>query len=212
LSVSGWVLLPVAAAFGLYLLVWMEPRYVAPFFFVLWSALFAGLSVRSQRLVLCVALAIVAANLFKIGREAMKEPSRPAHEQWQMAENLQRLGIAPGSRVAFVGLRKYSLHYWAHLGGYRIVADLDREDLAQFWSAPPAVRGEILNRLEQLDVRAVVASDCPVGAWTPLAATKYCVDLASDGTIAREQSLPGYTAVEIPEVVGAALDRKPKRE
>lgn len=94
------------------------------------------------------------------------------------------MGVPPGSRVAYFGRSDISQDYWARLGGSWIVADIQKEDMPQFWNAPPAVRSDILARLAPLDVRAAIASDCPADTWKPIAGTGFCVYLLSNSTLA----------------------------
>ncbi len=179
-SPRWWLLLPPLVGLGLYSLIYVEPRYVGAFFFLFWTALFAGLGARSQRLVLCVSLFVVMANLFKVSRDFVQMPKRPEHVLWQMAQTLNHMGIPPGSRIAFFGHGDNTTYYWARLAGFRIVADIQEQDLPQFWSAPPPVRAEILERLAALNVRAVVSSGCPTETWKHVGDTPYCVRLLTE--------------------------------
>ncbi len=170
------VLLPVFAAFGLYGLVHVETRLVAPFFVLLWLILFSDLRVRGDWLVRFAVLAVMLVTVFKVARADILT-RRPAHLQWQVAEAVQQMGVSRGSRVAYFG-HTTDDNYWAHLGGFEIAADIQKDAMPAFWSAPQSLRGDIFARLAELDVRAVLARSGPAGeGWQQIKGTPYYVYL-----------------------------------
>ena len=177
LSAPWPVLLPVFSAFGLYALVHVETRLVAPFCVLLWLVLFSGLRVRGKRLVTFAALAVALVTLFKVGRADILDRHPRSHVQWQVAEALQQMGIARGSRVAYFG-HTTDDNYWAHLGGFEIAADTQKDSMPLYWSAPPTLRQDIFVRLAKLDVRAVLARSGPgEEGWQRITGTPYYVHL-----------------------------------
>ena len=170
------VLLPAFSALGLYALVHVETRLVAPFFVMLWLVLFSGLRVRARWMVRFAVLAVVLVTAFKVGRADLMA-QRPAHVQWRVAEAVERMGVVRGSRVALFG-HTTDDYYWAHLAGVQIAADIPRDSMPTFWSAPPSIRKDIFERLAKVDVRAVlVRSGSPEEGWQPITGTPYYVRL-----------------------------------
>ena len=99
------------AGLGMYALVFVESRYVAVFFTLLWVGLFSGLAMprdrEGRRLVLVVTLGVVIAVVCPVavsttGHLFQAVKGQP-HNQWQVAEDLRKLGVMPGDRVARIG-------------------------------------------------------------------------------------------------------------
>lgn len=172
------ILFPVLAAIGLYAVVGhVETRLIGPFFLLFWMTLFAGLHVRAPRVLLCVTLAIAAITVFKVARATVQTPLHPVHIQWQTAEALQRMGFSPGTRVAYFGHTSVA-DYWARLAGFEIAADIQKEAMPEYWSAPPDVKESIFARLSSFGIRAVLASDVPPSSseeWQAIPGTPYSV-------------------------------------
>lgn len=174
LPIRWHVLVPALWGFSLYALVHVESRLVGAFFVLLWLILFSGLRIRSERFLKLVMLAIALTTVFKIVRAAVARPNDSPPIQWQTAQTLQEMGIEPGSRVAVFGHTNDG-DYWAHLIGVRVVADIQADALPAYWSAPPGVRTEILSRLSELDIRAVVTSNPSEDGWQMIPGTSFCV-------------------------------------
>jgi hypothetical protein len=85
--------------------------------------------------------------------------TRPA--QLGVAEELRRLGIQPGDRVAFIG-RSFDA-FWARLARVQISAEIP--DATSFWASPAAVQERALRVFASAGVRAIIAE--PV-AGTPV--------------------------------------------
>jgi hypothetical protein len=179
------VLLPVFAAIGLYAMVGhVETRLIGPFLFLFWLTLFAGLRVHAPRLLLCITLAVVTISVFKVAREAVLTPLHPTHVQWETAEALQRMGFSPGTRVAYFGHTSVA-DYWARLAGFQIAADIQKEAMPAYWSAPPDVKEEIFARLSSFGIRAVLASGVPPSSskgWQAIPNTPYSVYVLGNST------------------------------
>ena len=98
--------------FGLamYALVFVELRYVAVFFSLLWVGLCAGLRIppgrEGRRLVFLVTLAVVIAvaspTMVSIARDLSAVIHGQPHNQWQVSEDLRKMGVMPGDRIARV--------------------------------------------------------------------------------------------------------------
>jgi hypothetical protein len=181
LALAAWAL----AALGLYVLVYAESRYVAPFVLLLWAGLLAQIRLPAgewpQRTVaaggvlmtLFVWVNIAALNLEGLGgmlgyasqrhgAVATSTVTRDLSDGGDKAQHpaiaealLTDFGLRRGTRVAFVGY-SYSA-YWARLARLRIIAEVRPEETGQFWSASPAVRDEVLAAFAAAGAEAVVS-------------------------------------------------------
>ncbi len=186
------VLLPALGGFGLYVLVHVQDRYIASFIVLLWLGLFAAVrlpqSADSERFmkVVMVVLAglIVLTSIASSTREAavsfrelVRGEDPAAHEQWQVAEGLRELGLASSDKVAFIG---YSTRgFWAHLAQLRIVAEIRRDKISEFWRADDNRKAQVIKAFAGTGVKAVVAEKPPAGTdlsnWQRIRQTDYYV-------------------------------------
>ncbi len=178
------------AALGLYVLVYAESRYVAPFVLLLWAGLLAQIRLPAgewqQRtvatggvlLALFVWVNIAALNLEGLGgmlgytsqRHGTVAASTVTRDLSDGGDKLQHpaiaktlradFGLEPGTRVAFIGY-SYSA-YWARLARLRIIAEVRPEEIAQFWSASAGVRDEVLAAFAAAGAEAVVSEPARV--------------------------------------------------
>ena len=178
---------------GMYTLVHAELRYVAAFFALFWVGLFSGVKVPSgrghRRLValVTVVVVVVMAKSTAIGlvgqlKQALKVLP---NNQWQVAEDLQKLGVKPGDRVA-----RLPAHYglaWARLLPVTDVAEVPLENSADFWCAKPETRAQAIAAIRGLGVTAFVAEQtveacAPGPEWHKLGdGTYYALRLAPSG-------------------------------
>jgi hypothetical protein len=180
--------LPSMAMLALYALVLVEPRYVAVAMAIVWISLFAALPWHKingvPRLGAATVLAITIISGVSLLREeapnlpALLKP--PAHTQWIAAMQLRQLGLQPGDYVAVLGHTTIA-DYWAHVGGFRIVADVPLEEMPSYWSATPEKRSEISSTLASLGVKAIVSASPPAipNGWQPLGDSGYYVQRIS---------------------------------
>ena len=180
LPIRWHVLVPALWGCSLYALVHVESRLVGVFFVLFWLVLYSGLRIRSERFVKLVIFAIALATAFKIGRAAINQPLHPPHIQWQTAQAIQKMGIEPGSQVAVFGFPTAVADYWAHLLGVRVVAEIQADDMPTYWSAPSGVRTEILSRLSDLGIRAIVTTSPQEDGWQMIPGTNFGVRLAKN--------------------------------
>ena len=178
LPIRWHLLIPAFWGFGLYALVHVESRLVGVFFVFFWLALFSCLRVRSQRLVAAVVLAIVSATTFKIVKGEISGSHHDRNVQWQVTQTLQKRGIAPGSLLAVLGHSNEG-DYWAHVGGFRIVADVPLEEVQSYWSATHEKRAQISSSLASLGVKAIVSATVPPipDGWQPLGDSGFYVSI-----------------------------------
>jgi hypothetical protein len=187
------VLVPALAACCVYVLVNVEPRYLAPFFTLIALGLFAAVSPCADEgaarvlpatvwaVVLTCALSLApdaARDLLATARDAVRG-STLYDAQWQVADELRRQGVPEGAPVAVVGDAMYAA--WPRLARVRVVAELPAKPLGNvetFWAADVARRYRVLGALIiEAQAQVVVAKDVPRHAladgWQPLGATGY---------------------------------------
>jgi len=119
-----WPVLALGAMpFAMYAPVHAEGRYLAPFFVLLWTALFACV-VEDRRTALAVgAVAAILMMVEPLGiLFAIPNFLPRARLHYEIAHDLQALGLKPGDQVALVhdGL----FYYWAYLAGARVMLEV----------------------------------------------------------------------------------------
>jgi len=96
----------------------------------------------------------------------------------EVAHELNDEGIVPGDRVAFVGFALPD-HYWAHLAGVSIVAEVFHGDVESFWGAGPELKAQVLSLFAKSGAKAVIARDVPpmffADGWRQVTGTNYFV-------------------------------------
>jgi hypothetical protein len=178
-----WGLMGVAlAALLMYALVHVQGRYIGPFVVLLWGDLLAGVrlpaSDQSRKLLSfigAVMLAVVLVNVFAFTLERGSRflglhfaqrvdsgPGSPAEPSWpgEVADELHRLGVRPGDKVATIGYAFDS--YWARLARVQIVAEMFDWEARPFWSGTPSFQSEVLRAFARSGASAVVAERVPV--------------------------------------------------
>lgn len=186
------LLVPCAAAVAMYASVFVEGRYVAPFLVV------AGVSIlipafrmpafsdRRRRAAVMAAAAIATIGMLRgdiaedvsVIRAFMD--GRPEATQADLAAEMRRLGIMPGTRLGYVGLSMNA--YWAALAGARIICEVPVEYLRQpgvsrsvrngtaeierYWKSSPQVRDRVLQLMREQGAEYAVADMVPDWADT----------------------------------------------
>jgi hypothetical protein len=177
-----WPVIAIAAApFVVYAPVHAEGRYLAPFFVILWIAAFACVGDHDRA---SIAIATTVALLMCVESAAATvatlrdEP--PARLHFQIARDLQSLGLKPKDRVAMVsGILPY---YWAYLSGARIAIQIS------FDGDSAAVR-----EAEWQTARSILTSQI----------TAYVVSPATDGVTNQPGWIPIATQFGVPPRVFA---------
>lgn len=184
--------LPSAAALALYAFVLVEPRYVAVGLAIACLALFAVVPwsrINTTRVGVAVVLAISGTTglaLLKEGLTNLAVCLQPARNvQWEVAQGLLKMGLAPGNQVAFLGHTTVA-DYWAHLAGLGVTADIPLEAMQSYWLASPEKRNQIASRLHEHGIKALVTAGTPLvpANWRSIGNTGYYVQ-------ALDPSLPG---------------------
>ncbi|HXJ05757.1 MAG TPA: hypothetical protein VNH65_11690 [Candidatus Acidoferrum sp.] len=185
-----WI--PSLAAMGLYSLVHVEPRFVSAFVVLLWAALFSALWVPcsgSAKSILRPAVAVMIILLgsqivWAAGHDFLRLLSRREFPSLEIAQSMAREGIRPGDRVACIGDSPGD-HYWAHLAGVTIVAEVPAEGLPSFLASGTDLRAQTLSALSGTGAKAIIAKDLPASilrdGWKQLGNTNYSVWLVPRG-------------------------------
>lgn len=175
-----WGLVVVAfAALAMYALVYVEARYIGVFVVLLWADTLANVSLPSSPastrllsglgaiMVFFVLANILAFNVEGFGDlsarrstvQAVERQARPPSWPGEVAEELHRLGIERGDKVAVIGYGFSS--FWARLARVQIVAELLGNDADPFWLGDSAFRAGVIEAFAGTGARAIVAEGVP---------------------------------------------------
>ena len=178
------ITLPCLAALLMYLPIFTEFRYVAPFCTLLWLALFSGPylvnSRRSHMLASFAVVAIAATTLIFQGAPSIRDfllDQKPGLAYWQAADLLTRLGVHRGEKIAVIGTEPNG-------EGGAFVARLSHVELAAQSREPnaactedPSTCSGFLDALARFGVTAALLhGDPPPGSlipWHRLGLTPY---------------------------------------
>ncbi|HEX8458531.1 MAG TPA: hypothetical protein VF656_14625 [Pyrinomonadaceae bacterium] len=195
-----WFLLaPAVVASGSYMLIHFEQRYFAPFVVVIGLSLFAA--VRQPRTNearrLLAALVVVtlttfalslgfysARDLYSAARDLAPGRGARVDAQWQVAEELRRMNVAPGAPVASIGNTMF--HAWPRLARVRVVAEIPTRtpgDVEKFWAGDKELKTKVLETFARTGARVIVAEGIPAWAhddddadgWRRIGATHFYV-------------------------------------
>ena len=168
------------AAFGLYALVHVELRYVAPFVLLFWASLLARLRfppsavgnpafAGAALLIAFLWINLGASNLDGLARltgftplsenaaqPAIEESNGHSVDHPSVASALKRMGLDAGDAVGFIGY-SYS-EYWARLARLRIVAEIHWHEVPRFWNLDPEARATALDSFAASGAVAVLAA------------------------------------------------------
>ena len=170
-------------AFGLYAVVFVTGRYIAPFVVLFWAGVLASLTLPDappyRRLLTASGgiLALVvwinigalnlegATSLLGYSTKLPSDPSRAADSSQfsdgpsatapAIAEGLRELGFGEGDRVGFIG--NSFTAFWARLARVRIVAEIAPKEASAFWSADERRQSEVLRVFVNAGAKALVA-------------------------------------------------------
>jgi hypothetical protein len=188
-GVETALLLWALAAFGMYSIVHVLPRYIGPFVLLFWAAFLVRLQfsadlahrklawVGAWLLIGFVWLNLGTLNLDGLRRVTGFTPlveggsqggegaahHKPRHPQ--IASELQRLGLRPGDQVGYIG---YAFsQYWARLARLQIVAEIHWHDQDRFWNASSDTQAGAIAALATTDAVAVIAEPVEIAALPP---------------------------------------------
>jgi len=166
LGAEFFLWLPSVAACVGYSLLHVETRFLPGFLIVLWLCLFRAVPVPPQkiyqRLVACVVLAVVCVVGLRTGVSGVVNFGRALHVRhtsWEVAQQLRRIGVLPGDRVAAIGFNVDA--YWAHLAGVHIVAELTETGAGAYWVSGSEVRSKVFQAFARSGAKAVICNRTP---------------------------------------------------
>ena len=185
----NWPLVLIScAAAGLYGLVLVTTRYVAGFAALALVSILAGIRLprdKSQPISNYITIAVLVAmflTLFTdVGRSVHKAvttgPGPSMAEQALVAQGLRNMGLRANDQVAVLG--DGSISYWARLGRFEIIAEIDPLDPAglKYWANNEGQRQAARDLVMHAGSRAIVAWNPPAGSssenWKQVASTHY---------------------------------------
>jgi 4-amino-4-deoxy-L-arabinose transferase-like glycosyltransferase len=200
ISAQWPLLLPAIAAIGMYSLVVVWDRYIAPFAVLLWLGTFAAVrlpdSREGRRVAAGVAVSIVLGMAILWGSNAVSNTrslvsavrgrsGSPVNPPYEIARGLAAAGIVPGDRVVKVGYGANA--YWARLAGVKIVAEVFSEDeefdkvpgIRAMFAADGSLLPEARDAFASIRAKAIVASAVPADVarqgWRELGKTGWFV-------------------------------------
>ncbi|MBV8832836.1 MAG: hypothetical protein JO108_26850 [Acidobacteriaceae bacterium] len=186
-----FLLLPSIAYIGIYALVYLDPRYVAGSFLVIWMCIAASISLSNPALrgrasqlfgifSLLVAVVFLATHLLKPARYSLsdlfhlRESERSINAM--IAQGMKDAGLQPGDRIAWIGEAIDA--EWVRLDGAKIVAEVpvrynraedvmfrsvytDQAEIKAFWHSPPEVKARILDLFRNEGAKFVMVDRIP---------------------------------------------------
>jgi hypothetical protein len=76
--------------------------------------------------------------------------------EYLTAEGLKQMGLRPGEKVGAIGFDNDA--HWAYLARLNVVAEINTDETCLFWSEPPEIQTQILEKLAQAGAGVVVAN------------------------------------------------------
>lgn len=180
------ILAPALAGVLLYCLVYVEKRYLAAYFIVIWTALLASVPL-TKRWLRAIAGSIVVLSclvflaifvgrrmtplLMDAASDLVHHHERYWNVNYLLAEQFRRIGLQPGDKIAYIGPAVDA--DWARIDGVRIVAEIpliyERKDelfdnllvknaseIRVFWDSSQATRDRVLQAFRNAGAKMVV--------------------------------------------------------
>jgi hypothetical protein len=189
-AAANWPLVaPGLSGVGLYALLHVENRYIAPFVLLLLLAVFSGVRLPGSRwsrmLIAVISVGITAAMVVSAGSYALRNPistRSAAPVYWQAAMALKQFGIQSGDKIAVGTISPLgeSVPFVARLAKVQIVAQVNRPD--RFFAAPPATQSQVLQALAAVGAKAFLTQAKPPSGprdirWEALGPTNFYICL-----------------------------------
>jgi hypothetical protein len=195
ISRSWPLLVSGAVAPCLYLLVFVEPRYVAPFLVLVLLGFFPGILLRNPKdaakrtviptVVIATSMMVLTALLVVYHLAGYPHSQRGEGQLFlQVGESLNAAGVRPGEDVGIIGGGVIGDSSggcrWARMARVRIVAQMPSEEAADFFRvSSPTVKAEVYDAFARAGAKAVVAEETPppggIADWQRLGDTHYYV-------------------------------------
>jgi hypothetical protein len=190
------LVVPASAAFVMYALVYIQPRYIAPFVVLFWLGMFSTVilpaSVESKKLVTCISIVIFALVIIKMvvptlemvyvtARDLVKPQEHSGTAMWAIADGLRRRGIQAEDKVAIIGWGPEDAR-WARLARVKIIAEIPSykgwgfSEGDKFWRANERIKSQVYQALAQTGAKVIVASvpdSVPSIGWQKIGNTTY---------------------------------------
>jgi hypothetical protein len=158
-----WYLIVIGVvAFSLYCLTLVQGRFLPPWEMLIWGAVLAGLRLRPGAATLCrwvaalVCFVLIASVTHMVWGESIHGFHNDARAEYATAEGLKQMGLRPGTKVGAIGFDMDA--HWAYLARLDIVSEIGTDDTCLFWSDPPAVQAQVLEKFAQAGASVVVAN------------------------------------------------------
>jgi hypothetical protein len=175
---------------GLYILVLVEPRYIASFVALLWIGLLCGVQYQrpkdSPRITnIATALIIFSLAAMAVGTAAyhVVRPPRPLQgsicEAYSVASELSKDGVGRGDVIAVIGDGESSMAV-ARFARVHIDVAIPFREAPKFWQiSDPRERSKVYEALREGGARIVVSSEVPPGKvfaeWSRVDDTEFYV-------------------------------------
>jgi hypothetical protein len=158
-----WYLIATAlAAFALYCLTLVQGRFLPPWEMMIWGSVLASVRLRPVTAPLCrgvsalVSLALLAAVTYLVYGESVHGFHNDASAEYVIAEGLQQMGLAPGTKVGAIGFDMDA--HWGYLARLDIVAEIGTDETCLFWNEPPEVQTQVLQKFAEAGASVVVVN------------------------------------------------------
>jgi len=100
---------------------------------------------------------------------------RQTNESWEAAQELQKLGIHAGDRVALIGV--LAEQHFLRLAKVKAVTELRYRDELEFWTGDAVLQDSVFRAFARTGAKIVIAVHAPVTVvkegWTRLGTTDY---------------------------------------
>jgi len=186
-TLRSWpLLIPGVVGPCLYMLISVEPRYIAPFFVLLLLGLIPGILFKDGARRITVSTTVVGASALVLTALLVGYHLAGFPRGWEngglwlhVGESLNSAGVRPGEEVAIIGDSSDACR-WARMARVRIVAQMLREDVDVFWrTSDPRVKEEVYDAFATAGAKAVIAEATPPSRayadWQKLGDTHYYV-------------------------------------
>lgn len=186
-------------ALGMYALVHVQTRYIGAFVVLLWADLLAAVrlpaNIENRSLLAFVGAIMLSVNVINIvafnvdgARNLVGMPKAnpvsslvkagPRTRAVEVAEELHRLGLRSGDKVAVIGYGFTS--FWARLARVQIVAEMFDWEADPFWLGGAAFQAEVFKAFAASGARAIVAERVPnyvvpSNGWIQVGSSNYYV-------------------------------------
>jgi hypothetical protein len=186
-----------AAGCMIYVVIWVEPRYVTAFLTLVLIGLLVGLPVPvavGRRIAQLIVVATIALLLVPVALHVYRAPRARGNVSLEAAQALENLGVKPGDPIARISSGSADLVVERILRS-QIIAEVDRARVAEFWNASLATQESLLREFATQGAKVVIATSPHLTAenqpeWTRLGTTPYWVWRPANPAPGRFASMP----------------------